>query len=69
MLEIPVNQAHLMGRLICVPTRFNVRDFVCELFTIQTFIAFFIRDLGPVRPIGAFEFGAAAGRGCETRRR
>ena len=63
MLEIPVNQAHLMGPMICVPTRFNVRDFVCELFTIQAFI------LRPVRPIGALDAGAAAGRGRQTRRR
>ena len=45
MLEIPVNQAHLMDLLICVPIRFNVRDFVCELFTIQHFAAFILRDL------------------------
>ena len=40
MLEIPVNQAHLRARPICVPAPFNVRDFVCELFTIQHVIAF-----------------------------
>ena len=37
MLELPVNQAHLVGLLICARTPFNVRDFVCELFTIQDF--------------------------------
>ena len=40
MLEIPVNQAHLQGLPICVQTRFNVRDFVRDLFTIHRFVAF-----------------------------
>ena len=60
MLEIPVNQAHLVGRVICVETRFNVRDFVCELFTIQYVAAFRFRNLRPIRSIGALEAGAAA---------
>ncbi len=40
MLELPVNQAHLMALSICVPAPFNVRDFVCELFTIHDVTAF-----------------------------
>ena len=40
MLEIPVNQAHLKALPICVPAPLNVRDFVCELFTIHDVIAF-----------------------------
>ena len=40
MLEIPVNQAHLRALLICVPAPLNVREFVCELFTIHDVIAF-----------------------------
>jgi len=35
MLELPVNQAHLLNPENCVPALYNVRDFVCELFTIQ----------------------------------
>src|SRR5260221_667007 len=64
MLELPVNQAHLVGLLIRVPARFNVRDFVCELFTIHGFAAFVERrDLRPVRPIRPLDLGAAPGRG------
>jgi hypothetical protein len=40
MLELPVNQAHLLIPWICVPALYNVRDFVCELFTIHSFAAF-----------------------------
>ena len=40
MLEIPVNQAHLVGLLLRAQTRYNVREFVCELFTIRHFVAF-----------------------------
>jgi hypothetical protein len=39
MLELPVNQAHLLILRICVPALYNVRDFVCELFTIRSFAA------------------------------
>ena len=58
MLEIPVNQAHLVGRVICVETRFNVRDFVCELFTIQYVAAFrfrrvIITNMDRTRRLGA----------------
>ena len=64
MLEIPVNQAHLRDLAgLRFPALFNVRDFVCELFTIQHFAAFedFRRNLRPVRSIGALDAGAAAG--------
>ena len=40
MLEIPVNQAHLVGLPICAQAPSIVRDFVCELFTIHRFAAF-----------------------------
>ena len=37
MLEIPVNQAHLVGLPICAQAPSIVRDFVCEPFTIHRF--------------------------------
>ena len=70
MLEIPVNQAHLVSLLIRVPARFNVRDFICELFTIHGFAAFVeTRDLRPVRPIRTLDAGAAPRRGRQARGR
>ena len=70
MLEIPVNQAHLRALPICVPALFNVRDFVCELFTIHRFAAFAgSRNFRPIRPIGALDACAAAGRGRKARGR
>jgi hypothetical protein len=54
MLEVRVNQAHLLNLPIGVPDLFNPRGFVRELFTIHSFTAFAeVRDLRPVRSIGA----------------
>jgi hypothetical protein len=62
MLEIPVNQAHLVGLPICAQAPSIVRDFVCELFTIHRFAAFAgSRNFRPVRPIGAVDAGTATG--------
>ena len=66
MLEVQVNQAHLMGSAICIPPLqffFNPRDFVRDLFTINinrigVFVE--IRQLRLVRPIRAQRAGAAS---------
>jgi hypothetical protein len=62
MLEIPVNQAHLVGLPICAQAPSIARDFVCELFTIHRFAAFpRARNLRSVRSIRAVDAGAATG--------
>jgi hypothetical protein len=40
MLEVRVNQAHLMGSVICTQSSLNRRDFVRDLFTISRIAAF-----------------------------
>ena len=40
MLEIPVNQAHLMYELRCIRDLSNPRDFIRDLFTIGHIAAF-----------------------------
>ena len=77
MLEIPVNQAHLKGLLICLralldalQSSLNPRDFVRDLFTIRRIGAFLeSRLFRPVRSIRAEHAGAAPGRGGQARRR
>jgi hypothetical protein len=54
MLEVHVNQAHLVSLPIAAPALIKAWDFVRELFTIYSFAAFAEqRDLRPVRSIGA----------------
>src|SRR4051794_4594824 len=78
MLEVRVNQAHLMGsRIVSAPPSGMLRcssilslfrDFVRDLFTISAaFIE--ISELRPVRSIRPERAGAAPCRGCEKRRR
>jgi hypothetical protein len=53
MLEVRINQAHLVSLPIAVPASFKAWEFVRELFTIYRFAALAEeRDLRPVRSIG-----------------